>query len=436
VDSSVKKALQTIFVPGGLLFFAALAVMDGNLLAITSGTAEFYFYGACLLAILLALRFRSSRILFALITLLLAERTVTFFSLGHPPVSGSGRIAFAAVALLVPLNFLIISVAEERGISWAAGVPRLAVLFFESVVVAIICRPGAELPPAVLRVTPVDPQWFHWTRIPQIALLAFAASFTISIVRLLVFRKAVDAGLLWACAGAFAACQVNSVSRNALVYWGTAALILAIALIENSYALAYHDELTGLPSRRSFNEDALGWQEPYTIAAVDIDHFKSFNDNHGHDTGDEVLRMVASRLARVTGGGKAFRVGGEEFSIVFPGKRVNDVLPHLENLRASVEQAVFRLRGGQERRHSEREGRDRRSDTIRNPSRATRRPDRDELSVTISIGVAEAGARLKSAEQVISAADKALYRAKRAGRNRVEIAPTRARTPCLKRSIA
>jgi len=63
-------------------------------------------------------------------------------------------------------------------------------------------------------------------------------------------------------------------------------------MVETSYLLAYHDELTALPSRRAFHEALLRLQPPYSIAMVDIDHFKRCNDTYGHDTGDEVLRLV------------------------------------------------------------------------------------------------------------------------------------------------
>ena len=84
-------------------------------------------------------------------------------------------------------------------------------------------------------------------------------------------------------------------------------------------------------------------EPPYSIAMVDIDHFKRCNDTYGHDTGDQVLRLVASRLARVTGGGQAYRCGGEEFAILFPGKTTIDVLEHLEKLRADIEASTLPL---------------------------------------------------------------------------------------------
>src|SRR4051812_45029006 len=96
-----------------------------------------------------------------------------------------------------------------------------------------------------------------------------------------------------------------------VAYVARAGMIILCSIIENSYVLAYHDELTTLPARRSFNDSILSLQNPYTIAVVDIDHFKSFNDTYGHDIGDQVLCMVATRLAHVTGNGQAYRIGGE-----------------------------------------------------------------------------------------------------------------------------
>src|SRR5437660_11210609 len=108
--------------------------------------------------------------------------------------------------------------------------------------------------------------------------------------------------------------------------------------------MAYHDELTQLPSRRALNEALLKMDDTYTIAMVDIDHFKQFNDKYGHDTGDQVLRLVASKLARVSGGGEAYRCGGEEFAIIFPEKTTAGVLGHLEKLRATVETSLLQVR--------------------------------------------------------------------------------------------
>jgi PleD family two-component response regulator len=116
--------------------------------------------------------------------------------------------------------------------------------------------------------------------------------------------------------------------------------------------------------------------------------------------------MVASRLARVSGGGRAFRYGGEEFTVLFPGKGIKEALPHLEELRATVAGAGFTLR------HRRRPARKPKSKSGKNKGE-------QKLSVTVSIGAAERQGDRNQPALVVKSADQALYRAKRGGRNRV-----------------
>jgi len=133
-----------------------------------------------------------------------------------------------------------------------------------------------------------------------------------------------------------------------------------VSMLQESHRLAFNDELTGLPGRRALQEAMAGLGPRYCLAMADVDHFKSFNDTHGHDTGDQVLKLVAARLARVTGGGRAFRYGGEEFTVLFPDRPLDDALPHLEAIRASVQGYRMAVRG--EDRPKEREEGEKRND--------------------------------------------------------------------------
>ena len=442
MDLRSKGTLKSLFVPGGILLLAAVILLSGGFLSISAAAVDFYYYLVFTGGILLAWRFHSSRVLFALIMLLLGHRAIEFFSAGRAVAIGPGRIAFEAIAFLLPINFIVLSLGHERGLSIPAVTPRLVLLFLESVFVAVICRPGETTGPAFLHLAFLHRSLFHWTKIPQLALLAFGAAFVVLLVRLLLYGKPLESGLLWSLVATFLGLQVNAVDRIAVAYWATAGLLLVASIIENTYVLAYHDELTSLPARRAFNEALLRLEAPYSIAVVDIDHFKSFNDTYGHDTGDQVLSMVASRLSRVSGGGEAFRVGGEEFSILFAGKSMKEVVPHLDSLRSVIEESRFKVRSTPERRSAPRgAGRrmeDKQSGARRKSGRARGLPAEASLgglSVTVSIGVAEPGPNMREVEQVIQAADKALYRAKKAGRNRVETS-REARSRAAKRSIA
>lgn len=165
-----------------------------------------------------------------------------------------------------------------------------------------------------------------------------------------------------------------------------AAIVSLLVMMQESYYLAYYDELTQIPNRRALYEAMSKLGSKYTIAMSDIDFFKKFNDTHGHDAGDLVLKMVANKLAKVRGGGKAYRFGGEEFTILFDTKE--DATPYLEEVRKLVESSALTYKG-------------------------------KKLQVTVSIGACKKSDSQSNYEEVLKSADEALYKAKEAGRNKV-----------------
>lgn len=412
------------FLTPGICLLAVAALLYTGVLTPNAALAAYAFGAACVAGLLLAWRFHSSRIFFALLVLFLAQQAVSYFSSGHVSSNGPGSTVLAAVGLLLPLNFVLLSLQKERGFSFSSVAPSSLFLFVQSVIVAVLCR--TEPLAAAQRVLH-HPVLQHPVPapLPFPAVLSFAAATIILLIRFLLFRKPIESGLLWAVAASFLALRFGGAGRIPTCYFAAAAFILAGAIVETSYLLAYHDELTTLPSRRAFHDALTRLEPPFSIAMVDIDHFKRCNDTYGHDTGDQVLRLVASRLARVTGGGQAYRCGGEEFAILFPGKTTADVLEHLEELRADIEASTLRLRGPE--RRQEARGPDRRNQRTRgraSTGRAIRELSRraltNEISVTASIGIATSKGENRSAEEVVKAADNALYRAKAAGRNRIE----------------
>jgi diguanylate cyclase (GGDEF)-like protein len=411
-----KRVLTSVFLPGGAILLGSILLLNSGWINPSISGVNFFYYAVFIAAVPLAWRFHSTRILFSAIVLLLGHRAIEFFAQGRIVSAGPGRIAFESVALLIPLNFILLTFFLERGSEGRSLFWFLGLLFFESVFVAVIARPDQPMP-GFLHFSLIPS--FH-SRVPQPALLLFIAALCLLLVRLLQFQKPTISGMFWSLIATGMGLNAGGVGKTSTVYFGTAALILASSIIENSYSLAYQDELTGLNSRRSFNDALLRLKTPYVIAAVDIDHFKSVNDTYGHDTGDEVLRLVASRLARVGGGGEPYRVGGEEFTVLFPGKTAKEIIDYLELLRLNIESSNFRIRSGEERRKITRSP-DRRSAAQKRST--PREPRASTLSVTVSIGLAESQPKL-SVEEVIQQADKALYRAKQGGRNRIETAGT------------
>jgi diguanylate cyclase (GGDEF)-like protein len=403
--NSPSRTPVLALLPGGLLLLATALLLNFLSLPPSSyARVQFGFYIVLCAGILLAWRFRSTRVLFALLALLLVEEAAF-----GPSNLSADQVRVAIAAFLLPVSLLVFSLLPERGFTLDAMVPRAALLLIDFVALGV----SSEF------------RGMHRFSLPWVTSGVCAAATLIFLLRAFVYRRNLESGFFWGMLAAWLALRHGGVGVAATAYLGTGALIVGASLIESFYFMAYHDELTGLPSRRAFNEAAAALGQPYAIAVVDIDHFKSFNDLYGHDTGDEVLRMVAARLAQVSGGGQAFRCGGEEFAVLFRDRGAAETLPYLEELRKDIEESVFCLRGadrrrqvrGADRRNAGRRTTRKRKMKVEPPSAA------DITSVTVSIGVAGSEQlKLEKVQQVIAAADKALYRAKAAGRNRVEVA--------------
>ena len=181
-----------------------------------------------------------------------------------------------------------------------------------------------------------------------------------------------------------------------ILLWG--ALLVSTINVERAQTLrgmSARDPLTGLISRGFFDERAAAeaarsrrHNRELSVAMIDVDHFKRFNDKYGHAVGDEVLRVVARFLQSVRESDLVARYGGEEFIIVFPETSPADAVKRTDQLRKLVEQST----------------------------------------ITVSIGVAALPADGDDIFQVIGEADQRLYEAKRGGRNRV-VGPSEALAP-------
>jgi diguanylate cyclase (GGDEF)-like protein len=246
---------------------------------------------------------------------------------------------------------------------------------------------------------------------PLVGRLAFAAAFAAAVCwRAWPDFTPLQVGNAGALAAFFIACEWAHLPNVSAAFMFAAGAIVVVASLQESHRLAFRDELTGLPGRRALDERMRALPGRYAIAMVDVDHFKKFNDTHGHDTGDQVLKLVGARLAEVGGGGIAYRYGGEEFSVLFPHTDLAEAFPHLETLRQSIE--AYRMAVRSEKRPKLAEvGAKQRRDGLDTTQKF--------LGVTVSIGVSHPDERLRTPAQVIRAADEALYRAKQGGRNRV-----------------
>lgn len=427
-----KNTFGSWLLPGGILFFSAAVLAHTGWPTLAPPALAFLDYCATIGGLLLAWRFSSSRVFLALLVVFLARQGVGIYI--HELSPGFlGWIGLQSIAVLVPLDFLLIAVMHEGGLTMGSIAPVGVFLFVQTVILAVLSQSSSGMPASHSRHLP------SVISLPDHAMFAFYLIGAILLVSSLLRRKPADYALFWSLAAFLLSLRYAGNPRSSALYSISAAVILATAVVENSYLLAYHDELTSLPSRRALNDALLRLPETYSIAVVDIDHFKRFNDTYGHDIGDQVLRLVATNLSRVTGGGEAYRCGGEEFMILFPGKGSEEVVGHLQQLRKRIESSEFRLRGedrrhvprGPDRRTQQASGRSRKGAIRKLASTQTKAP----ASVTVSMGVASSGRRTEP-EAILKAADQALYRAKTNGRNRVEIASTNRDTKAKAAGIA
>jgi two-component system, cell cycle response regulator len=168
--------------------------------------------------------------------------------------------------------------------------------------------------------------------------------------------------------------------------------------VQLSIEAAITDGLTGLHNRRYMEshlgklvDQAASRGKPLALLVLDIDFFKSINDTHGHDCGDDVLRDFAVRVRKsIRGIDLACRLGGEEFVVVMPETDMAVAATVAERLRRKIAAEPFAIEDG-----------------------------RKMIDVTISIGIATLESSRDNAVQLLKRADQALYRAKRDGRNRV-----------------
>ncbi|PAU58988.1 GGDEF domain-containing protein [Pseudomonas sp. PIC25] len=322
-------------------------------------------------------------------------------------IRDDAALVFHLASLLLPLLYGLYAAWQERTHLAQDLIARGAVLLAVGAVTVGL----AQRYPGALLVWVAEVRWpsLHgdWMSLVQLAYPLFALAFFLLLVQYLRQPRPLHAaqllgllGLLWMLPNVFLLPHGLNVMSSQVM------LVLVAAVAHEAYHMAFRDELTGLPGRRALNERLQRLGRNYVIAMADVDHFKRFNDTHGHDVGDQVLRLVASQLRKVRGGGRAYRYGGEEFTLVFSGKTLEECLPHLEAVRQAVENYQLQLRDKGSRPKNDRQGRQRRG-----AATAT------SVSVTMSFGVAERQQEQRTPEEVIKAADQALYSAKSAGRN-------------------
>lgn len=402
------SALLKALIPAALICAAVsgrgfIHLLDGDSRVIL----ERLPYLICVVAAIIANQFNRSRLMmaaFGVATFYWAVQHYLQVSLSNTDASQR----YLAISFTLPILTFYLLLIPERGIWNLYGV----IFSLGFIFLALVC---AQLGPMLPKLS--DAAQIYYAPHPSESYVLSAGISVligfvtlIGIVLLCVRNEDVEMALLGAFISLYLVLALLHVEHISVAMSTAAALCLVWGLLRSSHAMAYRDELTGLPGRRALNERLRMLGGNFSIAMLDVDHFKRVNDTYGHDVGDEVLKLVASRFRRVGGGGTAYRYGGEEFCIVFPRKEVGATIAPLERIREEIANYTMSLRDRNLRPQRTKEG---------SRKRGATRLGSNQLSITISGGIAARSAENPDSESVIAAADKKLYQAKKTGRNRL-----------------
>lgn len=351
----------------------------------------------CLLALALALAFRRHRA-----AMLLAATAAALLALSLPPETLAAQRAAAAAPMFLPWLWLLALLLPEPPLRSRRMLGFVLVL---GLAVWLTTMTPEHVWRGLQSLLPLGESLARPLRAALwLSLIASAAAAG----HWLWQRRPLDAALaLSLLAGALGWIQLAGLEPRSWLL--VSALVAGLGVVYSSWRLAFLDALTGLPNRRALDETLARLSGDYALAMVDVDHFKQFNDKHGHDAGDLVLRAVARSLAQ-TRAASAFRFGGEEFCLLF--RRPELARQACEEARLAIENLRVALpRKPAAPRRAKGEGK----------AEARPKPAKGEttVQVTASIGVAPRSAERRAAAEVLKAADQCLYKAKDKGRNQV-----------------
>lgn len=296
-----------------------------------------------------------------------------------------------------------------------APIPSLRTWAGKGLFILLLGLPlGLLWPPVGAAIAALNPS--HWLMTaalrddyPQLAYGLFVLAIAATWATFLMYQ--VSAAYRWAQWAAWLVMMALLLTGSAsdALSWTVivAATGLIVALADQLLRLAYIDELTGLPQRRALMSQLQHLKRRSAVCMLDVDHFKKFNDKYGHDVGDQVLRLLGRILAEQKGL-KAYRYGGEEFTLVFAHNDQARLKAQLEEVRKAVASYPLSIRDASRPKRGN-EGKQ---------QRGQRKVPNKHVKVTISLG-ATVRAKNDTAEAILKRADENLYSAKKAGRNRV-----------------
>jgi len=383
--NSLRSVALNVSIPLFIsLIFVFITYYEAKIPEIIFSLVPYLFYGISALIIWVSWHFNRNRFIFIILPLLFINAGFEYMS------AKKATDLFLYASLLYPLHLLIFLSLRERGLFSIWGILKILFFLIEIGLVSyLVAYPNDDLI-SMLKLKLFAASFYPLQDI-SVAVGIFVLFVTGALLmfnRYLIYNGSFFVITMTFYAGFYFMKTPHAYELSMLCI----GIIIFILLIRESYRLAFYDELTSLPGRRALVEDMAKLGIKYSLAMIDIDHFKKFNDTYGHDTGDEVLKMVASKLADVGGGGKAYRYGGEEFVLLFPSKDVDESYANTDILRDTIARSPF---------------------VIRNKKSSK------TIYINISSGIVQKSSKDRDPFAVMKRADNALYKAKKAGRNQV-----------------
>lgn len=411
ITRRIQQFLPALIVIALLMTPAILMVNNWmSLPAWLTSSLNWLPYLIMVLALMLCVVFYNSREFCLFLTMLCVY--ILLQTLLWPETKGINKTTlYNLIGLVLALNFVLFNFMKERGLLNSHGGNKLFILSIEFLACFWLIKSKQAALASFLALGFIPELDFINKLTGSPLLLVWTASLV-----LFAIHQYINPGLLrgaWGLTLLGLIIGLNFTGKPIItsIYFVISSLILITAIIIHAYHLAYRDELTQLPSRRALKQQLLSLGRDYSIAMVDVDHFKKLNDTYGHDVGDDVLKMLAMQLRTVAGGGRPFRYGGEEFTLVFPNTEASEASLYLDVLREKIANKKLTIRH---------HGRPRKK-----PQNRKRRGKAKDINISISVGLAEKTDKHRSPQDVIKAADNALYKAKEGGRNRVVVAKHR-----------
>lgn len=383
--NSLKPIMVNLSIPFFIsLVFGLVLLNEAKIPTFIFKMTPYLFYFLSGLLLWVSWHFNRNRFIFIIIPLVLIHLGFDFFS----PKQATSLYLY--VSILYPVHLLLFLLLKERGLFSIWGLFKIGFFLLEiSFILYLVYYPNAEM------LTLLKSKIFTFSSYPFKDIAVVIGIFVLFLMTLLIlFNRFLiyNSSFLMMTFSFYMGLYFLKTPYASDISFLTINVIIFALLIRESYRLAFYDELTDLPGRRSLVEDMAKLGRRYSLAMIDIDHFKKFNDSYGHETGDDVLKMVATKLAAVSGGGKAYRYGGEEFVILFSSSGVDEAFTHTDVLRDVVATTAFSVRNEKSFK---------------------------KIYVNISAGVVQNTSKDKDPFAVMKRADNALYKAKKAGRNRV-----------------